>query len=146
MLSKTAVHAIRAVVALAELPEGTFCGAGAIAQQVGAPQNYLGKLLQTLAQDGVVWSQRGLGGGFQLARKPEDITLYDVVEPLEHVSRWQGCFLGRATCSAQAPCAMHDRWATVRDAYLNMLKTTTIAEIVQTQEVPGEVTGLRTGR
>ncbi|MCC6143667.1 MAG: Rrf2 family transcriptional regulator [Candidatus Hydrogenedentes bacterium] len=131
MISKTALHAIRAVVALAELPEGDFCGAGAIAKQVGAPQNYLGKLLQTLAQSGILHSQRGLGGGFQLARDPAQITLYDVAEPIDHVSRWTGCFLGRPQCSASNPCAMHFRWAKVRDVYLDMLINTTIAEVIR---------------
>lgn len=130
MISKTSLHAIRAVAALAELPEGTYCGAAAIAQQVDAPQNYLGKLLQTLALAGIVESQRGLGGGFRLLRTPEDISLYDVVEPIDHVSRWTGCFLGRSSCSADNPCAMHDRWATVRDAYLDMLHTSTVADLV----------------
>jgi Rrf2 family protein len=131
MISKTALHAIRAVVTLAELPEGEFCGAGAIATQVGAPQNYLGKLLQTLAQSGVVHSQRGLGGGFQLARDPAQISLYDIVEPIDHVTRWTGCFLGRPQCSATNPCAMHFRWASIRDAYLDMLHSTTVAEVVE---------------
>jgi len=131
MLSKTGIHAIRAVIALAELPEGAFGGATVIAQSIQAPKNYLGKLLQMLARDGLLESQKGLGGGFRLARDPRTITLLDVVEPIEHISRWNGCILGRETCSEQNPCAMHDRWKTVRDAYLVMLGETTIAQLLE---------------
>ncbi|HQH74593.1 MAG TPA: Rrf2 family transcriptional regulator [bacterium] len=131
MLSKTGIHAIRAVIALAELPEGAFAGATVIAQSIQAPKNYLGKLLQMLARDGLLESQKGLGGGFRLARDPRTITLLDVVEPIEHISRWNGCILGRETCSEQNPCAMHDRWKTVRDAYLVMLGETTIAQLLE---------------
>jgi len=131
MLSKTGIHAIRAVIALAELPEGAFGGATVIAQAIQAPKNYLGKLLQMLARDGLLESQKGLGGGFRLARDPRTITLLDVVEPIEHISRWNGCILGRETCSEQNPCAMHDRWKTVRDAYLVMLGETTIAQLLE---------------
>ena len=46
MFTKTSLHAIRAFMVLAELPEGTHAGAAAIAKEIGAPQNYLGKLLQ----------------------------------------------------------------------------------------------------
>jgi Rrf2 family protein len=79
MMSKTAVHALKAVVALAELPDNGFEGAASLAERIRAPQNYLGKLLQVLARAGVLQSQKGLGGGFQLARPPESISLYDIV-------------------------------------------------------------------
>jgi len=130
MISKTALHALKAVVALAERP-GEFQGAAHIADQIGAPQNYLGKLLQGLVQEGVVLSQKGKGGGFCLARRPDAISLYDVVEPVDHASRWEGCFMGKANCDAAHPCALHDQWATIRNAYLKMLKEATLADIVE---------------
>lgn len=129
MISKTALHTLRAVVALAERP-GEFQGAAHIAEQIGAPQNYLGKLLQGLVQEGVVVSQKGMGGGFCLARKPSEITLYDVVNPVDHIARWEGCFMGRPACDANNPCAVHHEWAAVRNAYLKMLKGSTLADVV----------------
>ncbi|HYT94459.1 MAG TPA: Rrf2 family transcriptional regulator [Gemmataceae bacterium] len=130
MLSKTGLHAVRAMVALAKLPTGTYAGAARIAQDIGAPPNYLSKLLKTLAEKGLVESQKGLGGGFRLVRDPKHLSLLDVVEPIEHVSRWSGCILGRPECSETNSCAIHDRWKAVRDAYLRMLQRTTLAELV----------------
>jgi Rrf2 family protein len=135
MLSKTGLHAVRALVALARLPTGAYAGAARIAQEIGAPQNYLGKLLQSLAEEGLVESQKGLGGGFRLARDPKQISLLDIVEPIEHVSRWSGCILGRTECSEAHPCAIHNNWKSVRCAYLNMLQRTTIAELVAKGEL-----------
>jgi Rrf2 family protein len=137
MLSKTGLHAVRAMVALAGLPAGTFAGAARIAQEIGAPQNYLGKLLKTLAEQGLVESQKGLGGGFRLVRDPKKISLLDVVEPIEHISRWSGCILGRPACSDASPCAIHNRWKAVRHAYLHMLERTTLAELVGRGELQG---------
>jgi Rrf2 family protein len=130
MLSKTGLHAVRALVALARLPAGAYAGAARVAQEINAPQNYLGKLLQTLAEEGLVESQKGLGGGFRLARDAKKISLLDIVEPIEHVSRWSGCILGRPECSEAHSCAIHDSWKNVRNAYLNMLQRTTVAELV----------------
>jgi Rrf2 family protein len=130
MLSKTGLHAVRAMAALARLPGGAYAGAARIAQDIGAPPNYLSKLLKALAEKGLVESQKGLGGGFRLARDPKHLSLLDVVEPIEHVSRWSGCILGRPECSEANPCAIHDRWKAVRDAYLRMLRRTTLAELV----------------
>lgn len=136
MTSKTALHAIKAMIALAERPD-EFQGAASIAARIDAPQNYLGKLLQTLAQSGLVYSQKGMGGGFQLARKLEDITLFDIVEPIDHVSRWEGCFMGMETCSSDNPCALHNKWAAAREAYLSTLTGTTLADIISHQELHG---------
>lgn len=134
MISKTALHALKALAEMAEHPD-ELQGAAAIAARIGAPQNYLGKLLQALAQEGILYSQKGMGGGFRLARRPEEITLFDIIEPVDHVSRWQGCFMGRGTCSPDHPCAMHYRWASVRNAYFAMLKESTLADVVERRTV-----------
>lgn len=78
MVGKTGLHAVQALTALAKLPEGSFLGAVTLAQQISAPQNYLGKLLQTLAREGLVTSQKGLGGGFRLNRKADEVSLFDM--------------------------------------------------------------------
>ena len=132
MFTKTALHAIRALMALAEPPEGTFAGAATLAEEIGAPRNYLGKLLQALSHEGLVHSQKGLGGGFALAREASDISLFDVVEPIEHVARWEGCILGQEQCGGDSPCAIHGRWGTIRDAYLDLLKETRITDLSKT--------------
>src|SRR5262249_57708303 len=115
---ESGLDAVGAMVALGRMAEGAYAGAASIARAIGAPQNYLGKLLKALAEEGLVESQKGLGGGFRLARDPRTISLLDVVEPIEHVTRWSGCILGRPECSEADPCAIHDRWKSGRDAYL----------------------------
>jgi Rrf2 family protein len=134
MISKTGIHAITAVAALAELDRGAYAGASEIAEHIGAPRNYLGKLLKSLAEDGVLESQKGKNGGFRLAREPECISLYDVMEPIERVSRWCGCFLGRSRCCDTEPCAVHQQWGKVRDSYLQFLKETTMADLANRSE------------
>jgi Rrf2 family protein len=133
VLSKTGLHAVRAMVALARLPPDSYAGAASIARDIGAPQNYLGKLLKALSNEGLVESQKGLGGGFRLARAPSEISLFDVVDPIEHLSRWSGCILGLPACSDTAPCALHDHWKAVRGSYLQMLQKTTLADLVAPQ-------------
>jgi Rrf2 family transcriptional regulator, iron-sulfur cluster assembly transcription factor len=130
MISKTGIHAVTAVAALAELDEGDFAGAAEIAKRIKAPRNYLGKLLKTLADQGLLESQKGKGGGFRLARDPGQISLYEIMEPLDRVSRWSGCFLGRSRCSDEAPCSVHQRWSKVRTAYLQFLQETSVNDLV----------------
>ena len=129
MISKTGLHALQALAYLAQLKPGEYAGAAAIAGEVGAPGNYLGKLLKQLSAFGLVESQKGFGGGFRLAKPAKNISMFDVIEPLEHVSRWNGCFLGKKKCSDKDPCAVHKRWSKVRENYLNFLKETNISEL-----------------
>ena len=129
MISRTGIHATLALAFLAKLDSGEYAGAAQIAKEVGAPRNYLGKLLKQLAEEGLLESQKGFGGGFRLARPASGITLYDIVEPLDRVSRWNGCFLGRNTCSGKSPCAVHSRWSKIRKEYLDFLKETSVAEL-----------------
>lgn len=137
MISKTALHGIKALVSLGERP-GDFQGAASIADRIDAPRNYLGKLLQSFVRSGLVRSQKGMGGGFQLARKPEEISLYDIVEPVDHVSKWDGCLMGKESCTPDTPCALHDKWAEVREGYFAMLKESTLADVVAHRpEIPG---------
>jgi Rrf2 family protein len=123
------------MVALARLPDGAYAGAGNVAQEINAPQNYLAKLLQTLSHEGLVESRKGRGGGFRLARDSRTISLLDVVEPIEHIGRWSGCIVGRPACSDAEPCGIHHRWKAVREAYLKLLGRTTLAELVAKGEL-----------
>jgi len=136
MISRTAAHAITGLAVLAHLPEGGYAGAGEVAENIGAPRNYLGKLLKMLADQGLVESQKGKGGGFRLARPADTITLFDVINPIDHLDRWSRCFLGGPNCSAESPCPVHPKWGPVRDAYFRFLKQTTIAEIAQKEIIP----------
>ncbi len=131
MISKTVLHAIKALVALSKLPDEQYAGAATIASAIGAPKNYLGKLLQVLSHEGLVCSQKGLGGGFRLARAPKEISLIDIVEPIESVGQWSDCFLGQGSCSDEDPCPLHHEWKIARDAYLNLLTNTTIEDLAR---------------
>jgi len=130
MLSRTGLHAVKALTALAGLAPDDYLGAATLAERIHAPRNYLGKLLQQLSRDGLVVSQKGQGGGFRLARAAESLTLYDVIDPIEHVARWSGCFLGGLTCSHEAPCAVHAAWEKTRAAYLDFLRSTRLSDLV----------------
>ena len=129
MLSKSGTHAVRALILLAELPRNTYAGTVSIAERIDAPRNYLGKILQQLTRTGIVISQKGLGGGFRLGRDPEKIALFDVVEPVERISRWSGCILGQPQCLEDDPCPIHNHWQGVKEAYLKLLTETTIADL-----------------
>lgn len=131
MITKSSKQVINAMVELAKLKDDEWLGVGVIAARIHAPQNYLGKMLQWLVSTGLIISQKGLGGGFRLGKDPSEITLFDVVEPIENVSVWSECAMGLKKCSDKTPCAVHYQWKIVKDQYLSFLKKTTIASLIK---------------
>ena len=129
MISKTSVQIIQALLELAKLPVGDSETVVSIARKIKAPQSYLAKVIQSLARQGLVVSQKGLNGGFRLAKKPSQISLYDVVSLLEDISRWEGCLMGKSVCSDKNACSAHKNWKVVRNTYVDFLKNTTIEEL-----------------
>ena len=130
MLSKTSVYLIRALVELAKLPPNTYSGAANIAKKIGSPQNYLTKTLKILVQNQILASQKGFGGGVRLARDASDITLAEVIEPIENFEQQPHCIMGQHRCSEKYPCALHNQWKKIRGEHQKMLENTTIGAIV----------------
>jgi Rrf2 family iron-sulfur cluster assembly transcriptional regulator len=134
MISKSGLHAILALAELTRLRNGEYAGAAAVAEAIGAPPNYLGKLLAVLAGRGLVISQKGLGGGFRLARPAEEISLYEAVDPIDPLYRWSGCILGNKKCSDSEACVLHGHWKAVRETFLDFLRGSTIADVARAGE------------
>jgi Rrf2 family protein len=74
-----------AVVAMAELARSGDrpVPIAQVAERRGMPVQFLEQLFSTLRRDGLLQSQRGVKGGYTLARPPEDITVLEVVQALD---------------------------------------------------------------
>jgi Rrf2 family protein len=131
MISKTAEYALRAVVHLAT-PTGETVSQtlGQIAEGTQVPTGYLSKVLQQLARAGIVHSQRGIGGGFQLAQSPFEITVYDVVQPVNPIRRILTCPLGLAK-HQQALCPLHAALDAAAADLEASFRATTIAQLCE---------------
>jgi len=99
-----------------------------LAEMTGVPPSYLSKVLLVLNRAGLVEATRGTGGGYRLSRPAEEISLMEIVDPVDNVGRLDDCIMGWDECSEENPCAMHDWWKRVRDNYLAMLRHTNLAE------------------
>ncbi len=89
MIGLSAQYAVRALVHIAGA-NGMFT-ADSIAAQTGIPRGYLAKILQRLHQNGLVNTQRGLHGGYELARPAGTISVHDVVRAVEPRSDLSMC-------------------------------------------------------
>lgn len=130
-ISQASEYATRALTYLAQRHGEGYHLARGIAEEIQVPAPFLSKILVTLVGRGVLKSQRGRGGGFRLAREPEDITMYEIVDSQEDLSRARRCLLGQDECSDERACPMHEFWIGASEGWLSRLQNTTLADLVR---------------
>jgi Rrf2 family protein len=130
MLSATSQYALRALAHLATLKENETVLGRDLAKMTGIPKNYLSKILVTLGGAGIIRASRGTGGGYRLARRPEEMSLAAAVALFDKGFLKPACLLGyNQVCSDENACPAHQAWRDTKTSILRFLESTTLAEI-----------------
>lgn len=100
-----------------------------IAARQSIPERYLEQLLLTLKRGGLVQSQRGMNGGYRLARKPESISLLDVLNCIEGETPSQG---DRSSHASEPGCSViHEVWEESHQAAHDVLSQYTLQDLLK---------------
>lgn len=129
IFSKTTAYGIRALAYLASHSGNGLCGLQEIAQHEHIPPVYLRKVLGELRRHRLLRSVKGIHGGYELARPPETITLWEVFRLLEPDPYLDACILGHGQCKEEGSCALHEDWQRIRKDLVRLLQDKSIAEI-----------------
>lgn len=127
-------YGLRAMLVLAQSYGQRVLQSGEIAAQQQIPEPYLEQLLTTLRKAGLLRSRRGPRGGHFLAHPPSQITLDQVVSALEGTSPPVSCMEDPKECPNTPTCPQRELWAAVDEAAQKVLKTTTLAQLAQSQK------------
>jgi Rrf2 family protein len=84
-------YAFHSLFYMVDLPEHKTVGIKEIAKLNEITESYLSKVFAKLRKAGIVRSIAGVNGGYELARKAEDISFWDVVEAIEGPSYFFQC-------------------------------------------------------
>ncbi len=129
-LPQTAEYALRAVCFIAEHEHAGPVPVPAIAESLGAPQNYLSKILHQLGTERhVLRSVRGPRGGYRLGVSPGKLRLATIVEPFLPPTEHR-CIMGRTRCQDDAPCGAHVRWKAVKETAHAFFAELTVADLL----------------
>jgi Rrf2 family protein len=82
-LSRTVVYAVQATMQLAQSGSQQPVPCSQLAAEGHMPERFLLQILRHLVTHGILHSTRGVEGGYTLERKPEDVSLLDIMEALE---------------------------------------------------------------
>ncbi len=134
MISQTTEYALRAVVYLAQHPHESWT-TRQIAAATRVPAGYLSKVLQGLSRSGLITSQRGRHGGFQLTPEPAELTVLQVINAVEPIRRIKSCPL-KLGSHGEGLCPLHkcldDTIAMVEQSF----GQTTVAHLLGKPDTP----------
>jgi len=109
-----------------------------ISQRQEISLSYLEQLFGKLRRHEIVESVRGPGGGYNLARRPEDITVADIIiavdEPLDatQCGGKQNCHIDGESHGTR--CMTHDLWATLNAKMVDYLDSVSLKDLVDQQK------------
>jgi Rrf2 family protein len=140
MLTAKGKYGLKALIYLAQMPPGQLALVNDIAIAKSIPKKFLDAILGEMRNAGFVQSRKGKGGGYRLARLPEDIRVGSVVRvldgplapiPCASHTRYEAC----DDCDV-ATCQVRHMMLTVRNAIAEVLDNTTLLEM---RDAEGEV-------
>jgi Rrf2 family iron-sulfur cluster assembly transcriptional regulator len=131
LFSRQCEYALQAVMFLALKGDGERTSIRELTEKIQIPYHFLAKILQSLTYKGLLVSQKGPTGGFALAKPAKEITLFDVVDAIDGPDFMQNCILGFPECTGKTPCAVHEKWVSMREELRLMLVSKNVAQMAK---------------
>jgi len=134
MLTNKGKYGLKAMVHLARLEPGALAQVADIAQTNSISKKFLDHILTELRRAGLVYSKKGKGGGYALARPPHEIRVGAIVRALDgplapipcaSVTAFRPC----RDCGDLKSCAVRLIMVEARNAIANVLDNRTLAEM-----------------
>ncbi|MET0252354.1 MAG: SUF system Fe-S cluster assembly regulator [Novosphingobium sp.] len=132
-LSSMADYAVVTMSAAARRGADSRVSAAVIAGETGLPTATVQKLVSKLAAAGLLRASRGAGGGLQLARPAESISLADIIEAVEGPIALTACVdHGRHDCALEGSCSVRPHWGAVNDVLRGALADVPLTRLAET--------------
>ena len=136
VISTRSRYGLRLLIDLAERPLGETVDLHSIATRQAIPEKYLSKLAASLLGAGLLRSARGPKGGYALAKAPEDIDIYTIVEVLEGRLSLLECSQDGGACDRSPYCAARSLWSGLEEAIRGYLEAKTLATVAAAHGQP----------
>jgi len=131
-------YGLRLMVCLAARYGQGPIGVEVIADEQAISPKYIHVLMGSLKTAGLIRSHRGRDGGYELARKPDAITAFEVVSALEGRTLPADCVAEPGICSRVSICPTRQVWCQMANAIDAVLKGITLENLLETSCGPGQ--------
>ena len=111
------------------IPDGQVTAPG-LSEDMRLPLPTVRKILKILTKENLLVSQRGVNGGYSLARQPQEITLMDMVAALEGPMALTECATSDpCDCEREDVCGLKENWSWVNSLLQNTLESYTLDQM-----------------
>ena len=132
---KLARQAVSAISYLAERhgPDAVWISSAEVGRERKIPVTLAAKLLSRMATAGLTTGTTGPGGGYRLARQPEQIRLAEIVSLFERGMDEFPCPIGPGHCGTGTPCPLHEDFLRLEENGRLFLENTSLAVFATSQ-------------
>jgi len=129
-ISRGAEYAIRAMLDVAATEGEDAATTRKVAEHQGIPKVFLPKIVQRLAQAGLLRAHRGPAGGIALSRPPEEINLRQIIEAMDGPIALNNCIILPGECPRGSICPVHEVWVGAQEGLVKALESITLSRLV----------------
>jgi len=131
-LEKLTDYGLMLLTCIAKSPQTSLRTARDLALESGLPQPTVSRLLQDLLKGGLLESQRGIRGGYRLAKAPRKISIASVIVALEGPIRLTVCSSETpGACDFESNCAIKSNQRLINKAVRSVLEQLSLADLMQ---------------
>lgn len=132
MLSLTCKAAVKAVVYLgAKTYRENKASIKEIAEYINENVHTVGKLLQKLVKDEIIYSVKGPSGGFYITPKQKELPVINIIYAIDGKDVFKQCGLGLSKCSEIRPCPFHNDFKPIRELFEKMCTEKKISDLCE---------------
>ncbi len=136
MISSKGRYALRVMIDLAEHQDEGYIPLQTIVGREGISEKYLESILGVLSKAKLLDAVRGKGGGYRLARRPEDYTTFEILSLTEGSLAPVTCLEHGQSCENAASCRTLPLWQGLDKAIADYLGSYTLEDLVQMGQKP----------
>jgi Rrf2 family nitric oxide-sensitive transcriptional repressor len=101
-----------------------------LAEKTHAPFEVIARVLQALSSRGVLRAEYGVSGGYQLVKKLEDISVFELMNILESSNELAKCLGTDSECDLSSKCTIITPVTVLNTKVQNFYKSISLAEVL----------------
>jgi Rrf2 family transcriptional regulator, cysteine metabolism repressor len=122
-------YGVRMVVTLAQ--KGEVMSTAGLAKEMGVSPLYLRQLAPVLERAGIIEGFRGARGGYRLKVRPEEITLFEIIQAFDEDFSLLDCIKSAHSCARSPDCTTRYLWKDLSDMLRTRLQAMTLKELME---------------
>jgi Rrf2 family protein len=126
-------YSLEALLYMALMPDQNYVSVRIIAEKTGISEGYLEQLFIPLRKEGIVQGIRGPLGGYVLGKKPQEITVGDILRAVEGSLEPVEC-ISAAVCPIRGSCGSRQTWVELYREISGRVDSLTLAGLAQAYE------------